>query len=54
MAARNSAAARAAARELVLTRVFDAPPRLVFKAWTGALADSYGSLGWFMIGISLG
>jgi uncharacterized protein YndB with AHSA1/START domain len=34
MAARNSAAAQPADRELVLTRVFDAPPSLVFKAWT--------------------
>jgi len=34
MVARDSAAARSAERELVITRVFDAPPRLVFKAWT--------------------
>ena len=34
MVARDSAAAKAAERELVITRVFDAPPRLVFKAWT--------------------
>jgi uncharacterized protein YndB with AHSA1/START domain len=33
MSARNSAAA-AADRVLVITRVFDAPPRLVFKAWS--------------------
>jgi len=34
MAARTSAAVRTAERELVITRVLDAPPRLVFKAWT--------------------
>jgi len=34
MVARDSAAAQSAERELVITRVFDAPPRLVFKAWT--------------------
>jgi uncharacterized protein YndB with AHSA1/START domain len=34
MAARNSAAAESAERELVITRIFDAPRRLVFKAWT--------------------
>jgi uncharacterized protein YndB with AHSA1/START domain len=35
MAARPSAAAaKSAKRELVITRIFDAPPRLVFKAWT--------------------
>jgi uncharacterized protein YndB with AHSA1/START domain len=34
MAARTSAAAKTAERELVITRVFDAPPGLVFKAWT--------------------
>jgi uncharacterized protein YndB with AHSA1/START domain len=34
MAARASAAFAAADRELVVTRVFDAPRRLVFKAWT--------------------
>jgi len=34
MAARTSAATESAERELVLTRVFDAPRRLVFKAWT--------------------
>jgi len=32
--ARTSAAANTAERELVITRVFDAPRRLVFKAWT--------------------
>ncbi len=31
---RPSAATNAAGRELVLTRVFDAPRELVFKAWT--------------------
>ena len=35
MAARRSSPAKATAeRELVITRVFDAPPDLVFKAWT--------------------
>ncbi len=34
MAARTSTATRSAERELVITRVFDAPRPLVFKAWT--------------------
>jgi uncharacterized protein YndB with AHSA1/START domain len=34
MAATTSAAARSAERELVITRVIDAPRTLVFKAWT--------------------
>jgi uncharacterized protein YndB with AHSA1/START domain len=34
MAANTEAAARAAERELVITRVLDAPRSLVFKAWT--------------------
>jgi uncharacterized protein YndB with AHSA1/START domain len=34
MAAENSAARESAERELVLTRVFDAPRSLVFKVWT--------------------
>jgi uncharacterized protein YndB with AHSA1/START domain len=34
MAARTDAATAAAERELVITRVFDAPRRLVFKVWT--------------------
>jgi uncharacterized protein YndB with AHSA1/START domain len=34
MAAGSSAAAISAERELVVTRVIDAPRRLVFKAWT--------------------
>ncbi len=34
MVARASAVAQPAERELVITRVFDAPRRLVFKAWT--------------------
>ena len=34
MAARNSAATESAERELVITRVLDAPRDLVFKAWT--------------------
>jgi uncharacterized protein YndB with AHSA1/START domain len=34
MAATTDAATATAERELVITRVFDAPRRLVFKAWT--------------------
>lgn len=34
MAARTSPAARSTQSELVITRIFDAPPSLVFKAWT--------------------
>ncbi len=34
MAARNSAATESDERVLVITRVFDAPRSLVFKAWT--------------------
>lgn len=34
MAARTSAAAKTAERVLVITRIFDAPRSLVFKAWT--------------------
>jgi uncharacterized protein YndB with AHSA1/START domain len=34
MAARSSAATASAERVLVITRIFDAPRRLVFKAWT--------------------
>ena len=34
MAARSSAAALAEERELVVTRIFDAPRSLVFKVWT--------------------
>jgi uncharacterized protein YndB with AHSA1/START domain len=34
MAARNSAGAESAKRELVIERVFDAPRSLVFEAWT--------------------
>jgi uncharacterized protein YndB with AHSA1/START domain len=34
MAARSNAATEAAERELVITRIFDAPRNLVFKAWT--------------------
>jgi len=30
----SSAAAKAAEREIVMTRVFDAPRELVFQAWT--------------------
>ncbi|HWR84286.1 MAG TPA: SRPBCC domain-containing protein [Candidatus Deferrimicrobium sp.] len=34
MATRNGPAANAGAQDLVVTRVFDAPRRLVFKVWT--------------------
>jgi uncharacterized protein YndB with AHSA1/START domain len=34
MAARNSAGTESAPRELVVTRIFDAPRELVFMAWT--------------------
>jgi uncharacterized protein YndB with AHSA1/START domain len=34
MSARTSAASRSTRPELVITRIFDAPPSLVFKAWT--------------------
>jgi uncharacterized protein YndB with AHSA1/START domain len=34
LAARSSAVAEPAQRELVITRVFDAPRALLFKAWT--------------------
>ena len=34
MAARSNAATESAERELVITRIFDAPRPLVFKAWT--------------------
>lgn len=34
MAARNNATTTAAERELVITRLFDAPRQLVFKVWT--------------------
>jgi uncharacterized protein YndB with AHSA1/START domain len=34
MAARSNAAAEPAERELVITRIFDAPRSLVFKTWT--------------------
>ena len=36
MPARNSAAAELADDELLITRVFDAPRSLVFKAWTSS------------------
>jgi uncharacterized protein YndB with AHSA1/START domain len=47
MAASNSAAAKPANRELVLTRVFDAPRSLVFKVWTDSkhLAQWWGPHG---------
>jgi uncharacterized protein YndB with AHSA1/START domain len=34
MAARTNTTTTSAERELVITRIFDAPRRLVFKAWT--------------------
>jgi uncharacterized protein YndB with AHSA1/START domain len=34
MAAKNDIATESAGRELVITRIFDAPRSLVFKAWT--------------------
>jgi uncharacterized protein YndB with AHSA1/START domain len=34
MAARNSSAAKSAELELVITRIFDAPRKLVFNAWS--------------------
>jgi uncharacterized protein YndB with AHSA1/START domain len=34
MDARTSAAAKPAERELIITRIFNAPRRLVFRAWT--------------------
>ena len=34
MATRIKPATKAAQRELVITRIFDAPRELVFKAWT--------------------
>src|SRR2546422_5926224 len=36
VAEKTTPAAETAKPELVITRVFDAPPRLVFKAWTEA------------------
>src|SRR2546429_8825963 len=34
MAAASNVATESAQRELVISRIFDAPPRVVFKAWT--------------------
>jgi uncharacterized protein YndB with AHSA1/START domain len=34
MEARSDVAAESAERELLITRIFDAPRHLVFKAWT--------------------
>ena len=34
MTARSSDTTESAERELIITRIFDAPPSLVFKAWT--------------------
>src|SRR5262249_33672413 len=47
MDARTNAATQTEDRELVITRVFDAPRRLVFKAWTepGRLAQWWGPRG---------
>jgi uncharacterized protein YndB with AHSA1/START domain len=47
MAATNSAAAEAGEREIVITRVFDAPRELVFQAWTdpGHVAKWWGPRG---------
>jgi uncharacterized protein YndB with AHSA1/START domain len=43
MAARSNAATELAERELVITRTFDAPRSLVFKAWT----DPQHMVQWF-------
>src|SRR5258708_29275739 len=47
MAAKSSAAAELAERELVITRIFDAPRELVFKVWTDPkhLAQWWGPQG---------
>ena len=47
MAARSSTVAALAERELVITRIFDAPRELVFKAWTDPkhLAQWWGPKG---------
>ena len=45
MAARTDVAAEPAERVLVLTRVFDAPRELVFKAWTEREHDGHRG-GW--------
>jgi uncharacterized protein YndB with AHSA1/START domain len=47
MAARSKPTVRASARTVVITRVFDAPRELVFKAWTdaGQLARWWGPKG---------
>ena len=51
MAATTSAAARTAAAELVISRVFDAPRSLVFKAWTEPehLARWWGPKGFTLV-----
>ena len=51
MTARASADVASAQRELVITRIFDAPRRLVFKAWTEAehAAGWWGPLGFTTI-----
>jgi uncharacterized protein YndB with AHSA1/START domain len=47
MAERSNAAAAPAQRELVITRIFDAPPHVVFKMWTDSthLARWWGPSG---------
>jgi uncharacterized protein YndB with AHSA1/START domain len=51
MAATISAAARSAAPELVISRIFDAPRSLVFKAWTKPehLARWWGPKGFTLV-----
>ena len=55
MAAATSAAARSAAPELVISRVFDAPRNLVFKAWTHPehLARWWGPKGFALVACEL-
>src|SRR5437899_7660320 len=54
-AARNSAAAESAGLELLVTRTFDAPRELVFKAWTEPerLAQWWGPKGFTMKKVSV-
>jgi uncharacterized protein YndB with AHSA1/START domain len=51
MAATTNAAARLAEPELVITRVFDAPPSLVFRVWTQPehLARWWGPKGFTLV-----
>jgi uncharacterized protein YndB with AHSA1/START domain len=55
MAATISAAARSAAPELVISRVFDAPRSLVFKTWTQPehLARWWGPKGFTLVSCTL-